>query len=673
MTAKIEKKDCTCSLSSNLKRIFITILVAAISLSSAIFILSSSENLNYFTANFIKDLSFKLHSNDSTDNVDTVSYHSTNISTKGCVFPDVDMYHPDVIKLAGLSKTTLRCAGFMPDLTYIQQNKLIVNKSRIKSDFKSCKYREIFKHPDNDNQAKFGEWGKAFNTSVQLSDNSEFLLVVCEDKASKTISKTYYALTPSRDNMSKLKLKKRLKMVKPKETLNVMMIGMDGTSRHQYIRSMNLTYNYLMKDLNSFDMTMYTQLGLNTFPNYLPLLTGYSEDEIVEWWDRSSHTDEFDLIWGDYKKAGYKTLFSEDVPSIGGFHYQRKGFSVPPTTYYSHPICLAMEKDKQFWSSGHHCAGNQPEINFHLNYVERFFDSFPDSPKFAMVFLTKLTHDDMSNSKMADEHMLAFYKTLRGKVYFNNTLIITFSDHGPRLGPIRASINGIVESRAPYSILTIPKWFLDKYPDVAENMRRNTHRLTTHYDVHATLQDLLYFKASGIVPLTPRKHGTSLFNVIPESRTCEDIPIPLEYCLCNQAQMQVVSLHPNTTNGLGELLLKKINSKRNKDKCVELKLQTVLQIVRIKFPTLKTKDINLYKIKLQTFPGNAVYEGTIRTLKVDEYSLDKHIAEFNSKGSNPNIFLGEDFDRLTLYRGQADCEEDASKKPYCYCQSLVKS
>ncbi|XP_059160877.1 uncharacterized protein LOC131944338 [Physella acuta] len=590
-----------------------------------------------------------------------------------CVFPELDVYNPSILKLSGLNYKPIKCDKYPPDITYLKKNQILVNVSRITAGFVSCKYREIYKHPTDDNDAKFGDWSESFNTSIILSETEEFLLVECQNISSNTTSKIYHALIPRREDFSKVKLKKRLKMFQPKETLNVVMIGMDGVSRYQYMRSMNLTYNFLMKELNSFDMTMYTQIGINTFPNLLPLLTGYNATEVGEWWDKSTTNDQFDLIWDDYRKAGYKTLYTEDQPSIGSFHYHKKGFQAPPTLYYNHPVCIAMEKDKEFRRFGYNCAGSQPEINFHLNYVQRLLDTYPDSPIFALLFHNTLTHNDMTKSKMVDEHTFEFYNTLRKKGYLNNTLLITFSDHGPRWGPIRSTLHGMVESRAPYAILTFPKWFLDKYPDVETNLKTNTKRLTTHYDVHATLQDLLYFKASGIVPLTPRKHGTSLFNVIPESRTCEDIPISMEFCLCNQAQLNKVTFSFNTTTKFGEVIVKKINGKRNAKMCVELKLEKVLQIVKITLPHVSKQDYHLYKVKIETAPGKAIYEGTVYTAKDDKESLVQHLGDYLAKGNTKNIRMGESVDRFTFYAGQADCEEDATVKPYCYCKNLAKS
>ncbi|KAH9524033.1 hypothetical protein Btru_047959 [Bulinus truncatus] len=597
-----------------------------------------------------------------------------------CNFMELDPFKPSIMKLAGLEKEPIECEGGMPDLTYIDGEWLKVDANKLTgvAGFKSCTYSNITRHPESDHRATIGSWSVEFNLQLKLPESTEFIVVVCVNETSHNVSKQYHALVPRHSTLIELDLlrqKKRQVESRPEETLNVIMVGLDGVSRHQMMRGMNKTYTFLMEELHSFDMTMYTQLGINTFPNFVPLFTGSSEGQVKSWWHRSKHLDALDTIWKDYINAGYRTLFTEDYPSIGGFHFAKEGFLFPPTTYYSHPICVAMENDKEVWRSGRHCAGNQAEVDFHFNYIKRFLETFKDSPTFAFTFFTKLTHDDMTNNKKVDAHTFKFYKNLQERGHLNNTLLITFSDHGPRWGPIRASIHGIVESRAPYAVLSFPKWFLDKYPDIAQNLRTNTRRLTTHFDVHSTLRDLLYFKAKGNVTLVPRKYGLSLFSDIPKNRTCSDVPIPMEFCLCNQETVEKMSVNSTISEALGKIVVRAVNDKRTTDICTELKLKNTLQAFIIKLPSLGSSNKRLFKVKVQTQPGDAVYEGTVRSKLCEDKDLVDYVEQLKSGNkSNPlEVTVGDSIDRLTLYKGQADCEPDAAKKPYCYCLDLIEN
>ena len=77
----------------------------------------------------------------------------------------------------------------------------------------------------------------------------------------------------------------------------------------------------------------------------------------------------------------------------------------------------------------------------------------------------------------------------------------------------------------PFCLLVVPPWFLRKYPDVDRALRTNQNRLTSHFDVHATLRHILYFDGGAIgsssndnvarTPLTSAGHETDM----PSSRT----------------------------------------------------------------------------------------------------------------------------------------------------------
>ncbi|BFZ21870.1 hypothetical protein BsWGS_24908 [Bradybaena similaris] len=602
---------------------------------------------------------------DTRNSLEPHELNSTDSRPSICEFPNVDPYEPSVMKVAGLDKQTLHCEGkFLPDLTYIHGgNELRVNTSLVEeyyniSEFQHCRYRQIFRHETNDNDFKYSDLSKPFNDKIELPESAEFFKVECTNNATALVSKTFYYLIPKHANLIESdtqNLRKRQAMAAPKETLSVIMIGMDSLTRHQFFRAHNKTYSYLMNSLKSFDFTMHSQLGINTFPNFLPLFGGQSYDEITQWWSDKQHMDNFDLLWGIYEKAGYRTFYTEDLPGIGAFHYLKKGFRTKFARYNSRPLALAMSADKDISKKHAYCAGNQEEMNFFLRYLGRFLDTFSDQPVFAVVMLSKPTHDYVADAKMFDEHILKFYQSLNQKGHLNRSLLISFSDHGVRWGPIRDSKNGNFESRTPYTILTFPDWFLRKYPDVAANLQLNTKRLTTHFDTRATLLDLLYFKTSSPPLLAPLRHGISLFEKIPWDRTCMDASIPIEYCMCGYRGLEEVNVTANISQTLANLVVIALNSKTDKAVCADFKLLTIIRVLKISLNENNSKnERTLFKVKLETTPGNAVYEANV-------------YKELNSN----DWTVGNDINRLNLYKGQADCINIATKRPFCYCKNLL--
>ncbi|KAI8787986.1 hypothetical protein BgiBS90_010654 [Biomphalaria glabrata] len=625
-----------------------------------------------------------------------------SVSSTACVFPHINPFDPEIMKMAGLDRKTVQCKSNMADLSYYDGSSLVVNTTLVSEKHghvkAQCKYQNIWRQDNDDKALHFSNFSAAFTDSLKLPPDAEFILVVCEgdlnaepnnDTSSDAtttatpperlsiLSRTYYSLVPRHEKLEKVEallLNKRKAEANPKETMNVLMVGFDGVPRHQFLRAMNKTYGLLMKDFNSFDMSMYTQVGLNTFPNFMALLNGQLEEEVNAWWDYKKYTDGFDLVWKDFQRAGYRTLFTEDCPSIGAFHYEKIGFLNPPTIHCSRALSVAIERDKEICNAGQHCVGNQPEISFHFDYIKRFFETFPEKPLYAMSFFTKATHDDMTNLKMADDLVYDFYNQMNTSGFLNNTLLITFSDHGQRWGSIRSTFNGVIESRTPYAIFTLPSWFLEKYPDAAKNLKINSGRLTTHFDTHATLQDLLYFHSSGDIPLRKPKHGISLFKEVSKNRTCSDIPIPADFCVCGQQAMNSVDVDSDASKLLAKKVMESINDKRDSDLCHELKLDKILEIIFMKFPDniLKEKlDKSLFKVRIQTKPGLAIYEATVNAV-VNDLSMMGSIMNWLGLSQNKlsNIDVGHSIDRLNLYKGQADCVRDARQKPFCFCKDI---
>jgi hypothetical protein len=96
---------------------------------------------------------------------------------------------------------------------------------------------------------------------------------------------------------------------------------------------------------------------------------------------------------------------------------------------------------------------------------------------------------------------------------------------------------GKLEERLPMMSLVFPQWFRDRFPQYISNLRANVDRLSTPFDVHETLRDLLDTTrldgpagAGGKLP--PR--GLSLLREIPKNRTCQAAGIDMHWCSCLQ-------------------------------------------------------------------------------------------------------------------------------------------
>ena len=94
------------------------------------------------------------------------------------------------------------------------------------------------------------------------------------------------------------------------------------------------------------------------------------------------------------------------------------------------------------------------------------------------------------------------------------------------LQDVRASEQGKLEERLPFLAVRLPGWFSERYPRAAANLRLNSDRLTTPFDVHETLMDVIDMeRLRNVTEDRPRPRAYSLYDNIPADRTCADADV----------------------------------------------------------------------------------------------------------------------------------------------------
>ena len=107
---------------------------------------------------------------------------------------------------------------------------------------------------------------------------------------------------------------------------------------------------------------------------------------------------------------------------------------------------------------------------------------------FAYISISEMTHDWIE----AGHYMDVPFHQLLTKLFDGNllkdTVVLLFSDHGFRYGALRETHTGEMESRLPFMFIHLPQNTDRRY---VENLRQNQYRLTTAFDIHATLTHLI--------------------------------------------------------------------------------------------------------------------------------------------------------------------------------------
>ena len=104
---------------------------------------------------------------------------------------------------------------------------------------------------------------------------------------------------------------------------------------------------------------------------------------------------------------------------------------------------------------------------------------------FVFNFLAKLTHDFINSAGLEDPFVTNLMKRLFSDNLMSNTIMVFFSDHGIRFGEIRKTMSGKYEERLPFMHIYVPKEWRN------QNLTINQNRLTTPFDIHATLKHVL--------------------------------------------------------------------------------------------------------------------------------------------------------------------------------------
>lgn len=578
---------------------------------------------------------------------------SYTIYTPGCKIPYMDPFDQHIKEYITTMKMP-NCNKGKPPLFESNLNSIYLLNSSLSSyqlndtTKLDCCYAPFFrrepKEDESDNKITISNC-LYFNDSVDI--NEEFIQVNCKYD-NTTIYEDTFAFVP-------IKKKNNIKS----KSMNVLVVGLDAVSRLNLHRQMPKTVSYL-KEIEAVELLGYNKVGDNTFPNLIPILTGLSEKELVDdcWPTSDDRFDNCTFIWDLYRNGNHLTAYGEDASWMGLFNYQRKGFKKQPTDYaYNYFNRYSESKIGNAKSMNvQDCEGGRFVFRDLLGYIRNFVITMVSNklPYFGFFWGASLSHDILNKPKLGDEDYHNFFKELFENNYLDNTVVFFISDHGIRWGDIRQTFQGRMEERLPFVIAILPKSFQEKYSIAYRNIKLNSKRLTTPFDLHETLLDILTL--SNTVDEHHRSNrGISLFKEVSPHRTCAEAGIESHWCTCQQ------SVEIPTNNSRVEKAAKAafdhINGLlKGYAQCAHLTLNKILD-ARLMTQTSHINGSNMlsdYMLTLNASPSEAVFEVTVR---------------YAEKAKTFEI-IGT-ISRLNLYGKQSTCVTDFHLKLYCYCVNLL--
>ncbi|VVC33777.1 Alkaline-phosphatase-like, core domain,Alkaline phosphatase-like, alpha/beta/alpha,Protein of unknown [Cinara cedri] len=485
----------------------------------------------------------------------------------------------------------------------------------------------------------------------------EYMMVTCKlrsinnYKSKSTVYKDIHAMVID-------KSQRRIQNANAPDKPSVLIISIDSLSRLNLIRSMPVTYR-LLETHGFMSLDGYTKVADNTFPNLVPILTGMTVSQLTKrcWKNSKDEIDGCPFLWKDFKEKGYVTVYMEDEPSMGTFNFGKYGFRNAPTDYYTRPYMLAAEQFLPVikFDGLNYCLGPRSAPDRVYDYAEDFVRLHKRHGYFAVFWLNTFSHNDVNIPPSMDRRTAeTLFRLLDGRL-LNNTVTVVLSDHGLRFGKIRETDVGWLEERMPAFYMRLPTGYAAAHSGHRAALTTNKHRLTSPFDFHLTLKQLLLADhgddhRGSVADGCPTCH--SLFRPADANRSCEQAGIVPHWCTCDEYE-QLDRFSKTAVDGskyvvrqLNELLTKYRAAVRQGYVCSELSLRkTVSARSRVNRYTGRRE----YLLIVETLPGGSMFEVTVQDQGGDTFGT-----------------LG-DISRINMYGFQSHCTDDWKLKKHCYC------
>ena len=348
-----------------------------------------------------------------------------------------------------------------------------------------------------------------------------------------------------------------------KRPMSVLLLVLDSVSRYSFQRNLPKTNDFLNKlekskefkeDFTVFEFEKSATPMAFTKYNMAQIIFGKSVEEIEEVVGSNvkflkhnkdiylKHQEE-NAIWKHFSSLGYVTMFSHDtsfdyVSALTGRYIQADHVLTNFWRYLWGVIGMSDLDD------GRKCIGTKDMHEFSFDYAYQFFGNYPNNNKFAQVHIDA-AHENTGNVRTVDEDLLKFliqYLRLI-KSRNENLAIVLMSDHGHKKIKLGSQWDkrSFYEFHTPFTYLIATKDVI-KSLNAYENLKHNKVQLLSRYDINLSLKHLAYFPYNvSLDTWYPQakeyytyNNTVSLFEEkVSVDRTCEDIGVEREYCLCS--------------------------------------------------------------------------------------------------------------------------------------------
>ncbi|KAI6199295.1 hypothetical protein M3Y96_00611800 [Aphelenchoides besseyi] len=373
---------------------------------------------------------------------------------------------------------------------------------------------------------------------------------------------------------------------------SVFILGLDSFSSSQAVRSLQKSIFYFRHQLGGVHFPFMSKNAENTKPNTMSLFFGQRVYRLPEnpFDDKSKqlpevpycydYLDSRPYILYEFLNAGYEMMNAEDWLTTEFMYPNCYGFKrIPFNHTFKGMAKLMKQKDLNQVVQKQQCKEATHHI---LEYTEKYLKVYADKPTVTLLFLTDLGHDHINGGYHVDSAFHQFFS--RNEEHLRDSFIFVFGDHGNRLARVHLTSIGRIEDRNPMLVLAVPEK-LRRNPTLMSTLNLNSRRLISHYDTYVTLKEIAKYGQTWtetsdfeqfIDPaLTRNQIGTSYLHPISDNRTCNDLQIPFQYCLCQETKVPIddVELAKRLIRVIVDHMNQQLQSNsETKSKCAQLSL-----------------------------------------------------------------------------------------------------
>ena len=349
---------------------------------------------------------------------------------------------------------------------------------------------------------------------------------------------------------------------------DILFIMVDSLSREQALRSLPVTLDFLKTGDkpgvgNQFQMYEYERFNVvssGTHNNVPAYLAGKKYSDLQNWLDRDKNRSE-EWILEEAGRNGYMTAFLDgeyvgsksSIPRIRLKTFEQaevtestiKTARMIAEQMADHSVHSIFDKVLE-WSSEPQlhsfgtptkrlCFGGQSIFSSFASYVKDFWSIYSDVPKMAYLSVMDAHEPSLLRARQIDIELRDLLRSLLRRAVLREILIVLCGDHGVWYGEFYEDTKaGRLESKLPALFLLVPDEFAYQNAAMAAFAMHNQPKLTTPYDVHATLRHVINMHRIGEGTPSSSPHALSLMDSFPATRTCQDANILLEHCACTE-------------------------------------------------------------------------------------------------------------------------------------------